>query len=98
MKFKDIIYEESGGVARITINREKVYNAFDGQTVEEMLAAFMKAGWDNDIGVIVLAGAGDKPSPPAATSRLMMGSMTDAVRSVCRSRSFMRSFATFPSR
>ncbi len=60
MNFKDIIYEESGGVARITINREKVYNAFDGQTVEEMLAAFMKAGWDKDIGVIVLAGAGEK--------------------------------------
>jgi len=60
MKFKDIIYEESGGVARITINREKVYNAFRGQSVEEILAAFMKAGWDNDIGVIVLTGAGDK--------------------------------------
>ena len=60
MKFKDIIYEEAGGVARITINREKVYNAFRGQTVEEILAAFMKAGWDSKIGVIVLAGAGDK--------------------------------------
>ncbi|MHA1538146.1 MAG: enoyl-CoA hydratase-related protein [Alphaproteobacteria bacterium] len=60
MEFQDIIYQESGGVARITINREKVYNAFRGQTVEEILAAFMKAGWDSKIGVIVLTGAGEK--------------------------------------
>jgi 2-ketocyclohexanecarboxyl-CoA hydrolase len=60
MKFDDILYEEKDGVARITINREKVYNAFRGQTVDEMLEAFQKAGWDKDIGVIVLGGAGDK--------------------------------------
>ncbi len=60
MKFEDILYEEKDGVARITINREKVYNAFRGQTVDEMLKAFLKAGWDKDIGVIVLGGAGDK--------------------------------------
>jgi 2-ketocyclohexanecarboxyl-CoA hydrolase len=60
MKFDDILYHEKDGVARITINREKVYNAFRGQTIEEMLEAFQKAGWDNDIGVIVLGGAGDK--------------------------------------
>ncbi len=60
MEFEDILYEEKNGVARITINREKVYNAFRAQTVEEMLVAFSRAGWNKDIGVIVLAGAGDK--------------------------------------
>ncbi len=59
-KFEDILYEEKDGVARIIINREKVYNAFRGQTVDEMLAAFQKAGWDKNIGVIVLGGAGEK--------------------------------------
>lgn len=58
--YEDILYEEKGGVARITINRPKVYNAVRGQTVEELLHALTNAGWNRDIGVIVLAGAGDK--------------------------------------
>ena len=60
MDFKDILYEERAGVARITINRPNVMNAFRGQTVDELIAAFLRAGWKRDIGVIVLAGAGDK--------------------------------------
>ena len=48
------------GVARITINRPAVMNAFRGQTCEELIAALNRAGWDKAIGVIVLAGAGDR--------------------------------------
>jgi dihydroxynaphthoic acid synthetase len=59
--FQDILYEERpSGVARITINRPASYNAFRGQTVEELIHAFQRAGWDRSIGVIVLTGAGDK--------------------------------------
>ena len=59
--YEDIIYEErSKGVARITINRPKSYNAFRAQTVEELIHAFQRAGWDKSIGVVVLTGAGDK--------------------------------------
>src|SRR4029079_14276950 len=60
MSYEDILYEASGGVAKITINRPKVYNAFRGLTCEELIRAFQDAGWDKSIGVIVLAGAGDK--------------------------------------
>jgi len=60
MQFQDLIYEERDGVARITINRPNVMNAFRGQTVEELIQAFTRAGWNKDIGAIVLAGAGDK--------------------------------------
>lgn len=60
MAYEDIIYEAAGGVARITINRPEKYNAFRGRTVEELIAALGLAGWDKSIGVIVLAGAGDK--------------------------------------
>jgi len=60
MSYEDILYEVDGGVAKITINRPKVYNAFRGQTCEELIRAFQDAGWDRSIGVIVLAGAGDK--------------------------------------
>ena len=60
MEFKDIIYTEQAGVATITINRPKVYNAFSSNTCEELIRAVGQAGWNRDIGVVVLTGAGDK--------------------------------------
>jgi 2-ketocyclohexanecarboxyl-CoA hydrolase len=60
MTYTDILYAESDGVARITINREKVMNAFRAETCEEMIHALQRAGWNKDIGVIVLTGAGDR--------------------------------------
>ena len=60
MEFEDIIYTEQAGVATVTINRPKVYNAFNSNTCEELIHAFGKAGWNRDIGVVVLTGAGDK--------------------------------------
>ena len=60
MTYEDILYDVSNGVATITINRPDKYNAFRGKTCEELIHAFNRAGWDRKIGVIVLAGAGDK--------------------------------------
>lgn len=60
MEFQDIIYEKKPGVARITINRPRVLNAFTTQTLEEMIKAFENANDDETIGVIVLTGAGER--------------------------------------
>ena len=60
MHYEDILYDVTDGVARITINRPNVMNAFRGKTCEELIHALNRAGWDKSIGVIVLAGAGDK--------------------------------------
>jgi 2-ketocyclohexanecarboxyl-CoA hydrolase len=60
MEFHDILYDGRDGIATITINRPKVLNAFRAETVEEMLAAMRDAEGDREIGVIVLAGAGDR--------------------------------------
>jgi 2-ketocyclohexanecarboxyl-CoA hydrolase len=60
MSYKDILFENQDGVARITINRPSVMNAFRGRTCEELIDAFNRAGWDKSVGVIVLAGSGDK--------------------------------------
>jgi 2-ketocyclohexanecarboxyl-CoA hydrolase len=60
MTYEDILYGVTHGVARITINRPNVMNAFRGKTCEELIHALNHAGWDKSIGVIVLAGAGDK--------------------------------------
>ncbi|MHB1419191.1 MAG: enoyl-CoA hydratase-related protein [Bacillota bacterium] len=64
--FLDIIYEKKyhidlkGGIARVTINRPKKYNAFTNKTLDEMFHAFYDASHDQAIGVVVLTGAGDK--------------------------------------
>jgi 2-ketocyclohexanecarboxyl-CoA hydrolase len=60
MPFQDILYDKRDGIATITINRPKVLNAFRAETVEEMLEAMRDAEDDRDIGVVVLAGAGDR--------------------------------------
>ncbi len=60
-EFADILYHKSGeGIAKITINRPEVRNAFRPQTVREMQQALEDAREDTDIGVIILTGAGDK--------------------------------------
>lgn len=59
--FSDILYHRTAdGIARITINRPEVRNAFRPQTVREMMQALRHAHVTPDIGVIVLTGAGDQ--------------------------------------
>lgn len=61
MEFEDILYEKKGGVAKITINRPKVLNAFRVKTLEEISEALLNADEDYPtIGVVVLTGAGDR--------------------------------------
>lgn len=60
MAFEDIRYEAADGIAWITINRPEVRNAFRVRTVDELIAAFRRAWAEQDIGVVVLTGAGEK--------------------------------------
>ncbi len=59
-EYTDILFEKKEGVAKITINRPKVYNAFRPLTNQEMLDAMKICREDNSIRVVVLTGAGDK--------------------------------------
>jgi naphthoate synthase len=59
-EYEDILFDYCDGVAKITINRPKVYNAFRPQTNFEMLDAMTICRERPDIGVIILTGAGDK--------------------------------------
>jgi 1,4-dihydroxy-2-naphthoyl-CoA synthase len=54
MSFEDIIYEKNDGIARITINRPKVLNAFRSKTLDELAEAFDDAEGDGAIGVVVI--------------------------------------------
>ena len=58
--YTDILYEHADGeaIARITINRPEVHNAFRPLTVQELIDAFKLAHEDPTVGVILLTGAG----------------------------------------
>ncbi|HTU86148.1 MAG TPA: 1,4-dihydroxy-2-naphthoyl-CoA synthase [Solirubrobacteraceae bacterium] len=61
-EYQDIRYEtgdgDAAGIAKITINRPEVRNAFRPETVVEMSDAFTRAREDLDVGVIILTGEG----------------------------------------
>jgi naphthoate synthase len=58
--YTDVLYDHYEGIARITINRPEVRNAFRPQTLFERMEAFNHAHNDPSIGVVLLTGAGDK--------------------------------------
>ena len=59
-EYQDILFDFYNGIAKITINRPEVYNAFRPLTNHEMLDAFEICRGRDDIRVIILTGAGDK--------------------------------------
>jgi len=60
LDFKDIKYDKYKGIAKITINRPEVRNAFRPLTVLEMSRALADAVMDKDIGPIIFTGEGEK--------------------------------------
>ena len=59
-RFDDIRYEAAEGIAKITIARPEVRNAFRPQTLFELADAFARARDDTGIGTIILTGEGDE--------------------------------------
>lgn len=57
-EYTDITYKKADGVARIAINRPEVRNAFRPETLLELQDAFVDAGEDTEIGVVLLTGEG----------------------------------------
>ena len=58
--YEDILYATAEGIAKITINRPEVRNAFRPTTLFELSHAFERARNDPAVGVIILTGAGDQ--------------------------------------
>ncbi|HEV2768006.1 MAG TPA: 1,4-dihydroxy-2-naphthoyl-CoA synthase [Acidimicrobiales bacterium] len=57
-EWRDIVYETAEGMAKITIDRPEVRNAFRPQTVGELSRAFRLAQDDPEVGVVILTGTG----------------------------------------
>ncbi len=61
VEYTDIRYERSGsGIAKVTIDRPEVHNAFRPETVSQLIDAFARIRDDATIGCVLLTGAGDK--------------------------------------
>lgn len=58
-EYSEIKYEFYNGIAKVTINRPEVRNAFTPDTVAEMIDAFTRARDDQRVSVIILTGEGD---------------------------------------
>ncbi len=58
--YSDIKYEKAEGIAKITINRPEIRNAFRPLTVMEMIEALNDAREDSNTGVVILTGEGEK--------------------------------------
>jgi naphthoate synthase len=58
--YEDLLYEKADGIAKITINRPEVRNAFRPQTLAELRDAFSRARDDLEVGAIIFTGAGDE--------------------------------------
>lgn len=59
-EYSDILFDFCEGIARISINRPEVYNAFRPETVKQMIEAMNICRERSDIYVVVLTGVGDK--------------------------------------
>jgi enoyl-CoA hydratase/carnithine racemase len=57
---ENVLYEKKGAIAYVTVNRPKVLNALNAQTVRELRAAFEDARNDGDVRGVILTGAGGK--------------------------------------
>lgn len=57
-EYKEILFHKFDNIARISINRPEVHNAFTPTTVKEMIDAMMICREDADIGVVILTGEG----------------------------------------
>jgi enoyl-CoA hydratase len=60
MAFDNLLLERDGAIAIVTINRPKVLNALNTQTVDELRRAMLELQHDPEVRVVILTGAGDK--------------------------------------
>ena len=69
-EYEDILYERGEAIARITINRPEVHNAFRPQTLAELRDAFGRARDDIEVAAIVFTGAGEEPFCSGGNQRI----------------------------
>jgi naphthoate synthase len=69
-EFEDLVYEKADRIAKITINRPEVRNAFRPQTLTELRDAFTRARDDLEVGAIIFTGAGEEAFSAGGDQRI----------------------------
>src|SRR5262245_58698990 len=69
-EYTDIRYETADGIAKVTIDRPEVRNAFRPLTVAELIRAFDAARDDPEIGVVILTGRGPEAFSSGGDQRI----------------------------
>jgi enoyl-CoA hydratase len=94
MALDTVLYEASDGIARITMNRPERRNALNHQLLDDLDAAFTMAEQDDDVRVVILAGAGKSfcagydlsgsyyITPPEKEGRWTLGNALMALRGI----------------
>lgn len=83
MTYDNIVFELTGGVARITLNRPQVYNALSPGLLQDITAAVNATATDDSVRVVVITGAGEKAFCSGADLKEGMGgskSLGDSLR------------------
>ena len=78
MAFDNLLLERDGPVALLTINRPKVLNALNSQTLDELRHAVLELKADEQVRVVILTGAGEK----AFCAGMDLAEMSEAKRGV----------------
>jgi naphthoate synthase/2-ketocyclohexanecarboxyl-CoA hydrolase len=60
LQLTDVLYEKDGGIVTVTINRPEVLNALRAQTYIDLIAALRQSTDDDEVGVVIITGAGDR--------------------------------------
>lgn len=60
MDFRNLIVEQKGPVANLTVHRPEVLNALNGETLEELRAAFQALGENQEVRAVIMTGSGEK--------------------------------------
>ncbi|HUN64460.1 MAG TPA: enoyl-CoA hydratase/isomerase family protein [Bacteroidota bacterium] len=79
-RFRRILYAKKNRRAVITINRPEVHNALDLAALRELSEAFQDAAWDDDVGVVILTGAGNRAFCTGADMKEWSGEFLDTPR------------------
>lgn len=93
----NVITEIRGGIGAVTVNRPDVLNALNGETVVALKDAFRELHNDEDVGVVILTGAGEKAFIAGADIKEMTSaSPTDAIASSRRGQDLTNFIEDFP--
>ena len=92
MSYEQIIYDKSGGIATITLNRPERMNAFTAAMIDEWYAALLDAHTDPDVRAVIVTGAGDRGFCTGADvgGKGPLGGLQDQKRTPVENRNFLR--------